>query len=256
MPHPTPPTSRWLDTASLDLVRDFWQAAGGEEPLPRRLEQPLALALPVSLVKIARLHLRHAEQWLRARGRSAAFDTPTADRPLHGCLLAQNGHGIIFLDGADSPDEMRFTLAHEIGHFLADALQPRRWALATFGPHFAAVLDGERAPTTAERISLLLHGRQVGPCVNLMERAVNGSDALEVWQCEDRADRIALALLAPPDMVLAAARGGTHAERMAAAESLLVEQCGLPPTPAHRYAAALLATHGRAPSWAEFLRAR
>lgn len=251
---PTRPATPWLDTESRDLVDAFWRAAGGPEPYPRALERALAYALPVTLVKIAPLHLRHAENWLRARGRDYSFNQP--DRELHGCLLAQGGQGIIFVDGSDPADEMRFTIAHEIAHFLTESVGPRKQAIAMLGPRFAEVLDGLRGPSAAERFGIVMGGLRLGPCVDLLDRTLDGSDALAVWRCEESADRIALALLAPPDEVLDRAAGGTYEARSAAAAQALVNDYGLPPGPARRYADSLLAASGRGYSWIAALRGR
>jgi hypothetical protein len=251
---PTNPTSRWLDNESRDLIQAFWQAAGQDEPFPRALEQSLAFALPVALVKLPRLTSRSAEQWARARGRD--LNLATTNRPLHGCLTAASGFGIIFVDGTDPADEQRFTIAHEIGHFLADYLRPRRRALDRFGERFVDVLDGKRPPTLPEQVQSVIAGIAVGPYVNLMQRDLQGSDALELWSIENRADRIALALLAPPELVLDRDLGDRYPQRLETLTRVLTSGFGLPPTPALRYAANLLAECGLGPSLAESIATR
>ena len=247
------PTTAWLDTECSDLVRDFWIAAGGEEPFPRTLEGALGMALPVTLVRLPGLHTDAARAWLRARRRDLLLAVPS--RPLHGCLIAHRGNGIIFVDAADSLDEQRFSLAHEIAHFLVDYILPRRRALALLGDDFVDVLDGRRSATAGERLASLFQGHSTRPHVSLMQRSVAGSDALTVWQIEHRADRVALALLAPPEEVLAIAQGNTLEERRGCAERALTRDYGLPPTPAQRYAAELLQTLQSGDSWLDGLRA-
>jgi Zn-dependent peptidase ImmA (M78 family) len=39
--------------------------------------------------------------------------------------MARAGHGFISLDGSDADDERRFSLAHELAHFLLDYQDPR-----------------------------------------------------------------------------------------------------------------------------------
>jgi hypothetical protein len=234
-------------------VHDFWAAAGGEEPYPRTLELALGYALPVTLVRMAGLHTAAARSWLRARARDLPGSEPS--RPLHGCLIAHRGNGIIFIDASDSADEQRFSVAHEVAHFLVDYMLPRRRALALLGEGFVDVLDGKRNPTTAERLASLFQGLSTRPHVNLMLRSVEGSDALSIWQVEDRADRVALALLAPPEEVLALAQGEVLTEWLRIAERLLIDDFGLPPMPARRYAAALFQLQQPGDSWIDGLRA-
>lgn len=245
--------TQWLDVECSDLVRDFWAAAGGEEPFPRTLELALGFALPVTLVRLPELHTDTARTWLRARQRDLLLTEPS--RPLHGCLIAWRGNGIIFLDASDSAAEQRFSLAHETAHFLVDYMLPRRRALATMGEGFSAVLDGERSATVGERLASIFQGLSMRPHVNLMQRSVAGSDALSVWQVEHRADRVALALLAPPELVHEMAQGDTLQAQRCAAENALMHDFGLPPIPAQRYAAELLQLQKPGDLWQDGLRA-
>jgi hypothetical protein len=245
---------RWLDAEARDLLAEFWQMAGDAEPFPRALERPLAMALPVSVVKIARLQLQDAESWLQRRRVSLDLADDGSRRRLHGCILAQCGYGFLFLDGADSPDEMRFTMAHEIGHFLADHLLPRKQALAHFGPSIRPVLDGRRAPTMGERLGGALHGIQLDEYQNFLPRSESADGGLELWRVEGRADRIGAALLAPPELVLAYATAPRWADRRRACVEALTERFGFPRAPAERYAEALLAGNNKGPAWGEALR--
>ncbi len=247
-------TTTWLDTECSDLVRDFWAAAGGEEKYPRTLELALGFALPVAVVRIPGLHTDAARNWLRSRRRDLVLSEPS--RLLHGCLFAYRGNGIIFVDASDSADEQRFSLAHEIAHFLVDYMLPRTRACSVLGEGFAEVLDGRRGPTTAERLGSLYHGFSTQPLVNLMQRSVAGGDALAVWQVEHRADKVALALLAPPEELLDRVVGRTPEDRMERAECILVHMFGLPIEPARRYAAELFQLQTRNDSWIDGLRAR
>ncbi len=250
---PTTQLTQWLDNECADLVQGFWTAAGNEEPFPRTLEVALGFALPVTLVRYPALHTNAARNWLRARNRDLLINE--ASRPLHGCLVAFQGSGIIFLDASDSPDEQRFSLAHEIAHFLVDYTLPRRRALATLGEGFADVLDGKRDATLCERVSSLFTGLSTQPHVNLMHRTVAGGDALTVWAVEHRADRVALALLAPPDVVMPYAQGNTLQEQRTRTAEALVRDFGLPHIPAQRYAAELIQPPHAGDSWVESMRA-
>jgi hypothetical protein len=242
----------WLDAESETAAELFWQLAGEPEVFPRSLERSLALALPVALVKLPRLRLSGIESWLRRRGTTFVFGCES--RAVRGCLVAHAGKGLLFVDGADPDDERRFTLAHEIAHYLVDYWLPRQKAIERLGPELADVVDGLRAPTLSERVHAMLGSIRVGPYQSLMERA-DQAELSDIWNAENRADRLALALLAPPGEVLPRANlaGGTFEERLQAMAELLTTTFGLPGTVARGYGRGLLRAAGKGPSWVEAL---
>src|SRR5207248_1718082 len=106
-----------------ELARAFWAEVGADEPFPRKLRDPIR-AMPLTLEAIPILTAAAACGWLERNGITHGFSG--RDRPLRGCLTASGGYGIIFLDAADPEDEQRFTLAHEVAHFLRDYWRLRR----------------------------------------------------------------------------------------------------------------------------------
>jgi hypothetical protein len=185
-----------------ELAAAFWVEVGAPEPFPRGLSRPIARALPLAVVLLPQLRLAAVRAWLER----CAIACPCAavDRPLRACLVARGGAGLIFLDGADPADERRFSLAHELTHFLRDYWRLRRRACARLGDRVAEVLDGRRPPTPEERLSALLTEVPLRACVHLMERDVAGRFATPVVAAaEDAADRLAYELLAPAASVLA-----------------------------------------------------
>lgn len=245
----------WLDNASRDAVNMFWDRCGAVEDFPRRLDRSIALALPVWVVKLPRLRLSAIEGWLAHRGVNFQFNC--RDRALRGCLVACDGEGAMFVDGADPEDEQRFTVAHETAHFIIDYWAPREKAIEKFGQAIAEVFDGSRRPTVTERVHAALTGTAIGVYTNLMERDEARADFNpSAWEIEDRADRIALALLAPPEEVLAMAdtTPAQFAERHSAITFLLRRHFGLPEAIAVTYGRSLLDAAGRGPSWVETLR--
>lgn len=247
----------WLDNAGQELVDEFWRKCGEVEPYPRSLERSLALATPVALVKLPRLKLLDIEMWLQRRGVPFRFECES--RLVRGCLVAYRGQGMIFVDGADPEDERRFTLAHEIGHFLMDYWQPRQVAIEKLGPAIIDVVDGVRPPTVSERVSALLASVPLRVYTDLMERDKRLDDLSgALWQVEDQADRIALALLAPPEVVCAQAdmSARSYKERHDVLTTLLRAEFGLPIVIANSYSHSLLRAAGRGRSWLESLRLR
>lgn len=238
-----------LDQEAVDL---FWQLSGEEEPFPRTLERPLALALPIVLIKLPRLRLWDIETWMHQRG--SAFRFNCESRRVRGCLVAHSGHGLLFVDGTDPQDEQRLTVAHESAHFLADYWIPRIKAVERFGHDVLEALDGRRPLSMTERVHALMSDARIGPYQSFMDRSDSGS--LEaVWQVENRADRIAIALLAPPDVVLPRLNflSAPYPERLDRTVTTLRTDFGLPSDAAARYASNLLSAIGKGPSWLESL---
>ena len=246
--------SIWLDNASKEAVDRFWQLCGETELFPRNLERSVALALPLSVIKLPRLKLNHIENWLAQHCVNFSFGCTT--RAVRGCLVAFKGDGLIFLDGTDAEEEQRMTLAHEIGHFMMDYLWPRQKAIQKLGGRITEVLDGLRRPILTERVDSLLAETATTVFTKLVERDNTTAEYESVWIIEDRADRVALALLAPPEVVLnmADVSAESFEKREEELTTMLKTQFGLPVPAAIAYAKQLLNSIGRGPSWTERFR--
>ena len=100
------------------VAQDFWQRAGGYTQWPLDLVPAVVFTLPLDIVALPDLSIAQIEGWLEQR--STAYRFPCASRDLHGCLLINCGAGLIFIDSQDDEAERRFTIAHELAHFLID----------------------------------------------------------------------------------------------------------------------------------------
>ena len=154
--------------------------------------------------------------WLRRRHITLFLET--VDRPLRGCLIARDGGGWIFLDAGDEAAEQRFTLAHELAHFLRHYWQPRLRACAHLGNQVLEVFDGRRPPRPEERLHAVLLGVPLGFHAHLMGRAddrrARSTSALGI--AENEADLLAYELLAPAEAVAARPGVGATAQTVAA----------------------------------------
>lgn len=185
---------------ALEAAARFWEAAGGPPSVfPRDLRQAVAYATPLFVVDLPRLRISEVASWLEAR--QCGTPPRVQDRPLHAALYAGPDGGFVFLDGADPEDERRFSLAHEVAHFIVAYVEPRRRAAARLGPEALEVVDGRRRPTPTERIDAALAGLDLRPRLHLLERTDLGLSPAPVEQVEQQADELALELLAPAELV-------------------------------------------------------
>jgi hypothetical protein len=216
----------WLGRA----VDRFWGEEMAPHAFPRDLHLPILLNLPVAIVEIDALTVDSLGQWLQTHQLPAL--AAVADRPLRGCVAAYAGVGVLFVDRADEPNQRRLTLAHEVGHFVVDYLMPRE-DVARRRPDLLTVLDGDRAPTDPERFDALIADVPLGFHTHLLERDTHGGHlASATAEVEDRAERLALELLAPLRSVL----HETTARTAPDSETDLRERFGLPVGAATRYA--------------------
>jgi hypothetical protein len=172
----------------------FWDGAGDPPPFPRELYGVLPYALPVHQHIMPRLGIDGIDEWLLRHGVGKRLSEP--DRRLRGCLVALRGHGIIFIDGADNDAERRFTLAHEAGHFLLDYYMPRARAQTLLGESILPVLDGDREPSSSERLIAAIRNCPLGMHIHLLDRR---QPNVVINRSEDRANRFAWEILAPDD---------------------------------------------------------
>jgi Zn-dependent peptidase ImmA (M78 family) len=236
------------------LAATFWRLAGGDDRrFPRDMRAAVARAFPLSPVHLPALQVSGVVVWLQAQGVRCTLDA--VDRPLHACLVAHAGSGIVFLDTQDGPAEQRFSLAHELAHFLHDYWEPRRHAMEQFGEEVLEVFDGTRPPRPEERVQALLAQVPIGFRITMLDREPDGITAShEVDEVELNADQLALQLLAPEAVVLDALEPVPRGERRAAAQVLLIDRFGLPTQIAQRYAAILAPSEPEPSSFLRHLR--
>lgn len=158
------------------------------------VESFVAWAAPLAVVVLPELRITVAGGWLAERGVTLGFGNK--DRPLRGLLLAWRGSGLIFVDGSIPVADRRFTVAHELGHFLLDYLEPRGQILRR-DPDLLEVIDGHRLSTTEDRARAVLGGLQLGVHTHLIDRDPHGHGTWEVERGEDLSSRFALELLSP-----------------------------------------------------------
>ena len=221
------------------VAQDFWQRAGGQAQWPLDLDEAVVFAFPLTVVALPDLHTGQIEHWLEERRTAHRF--PCASRHLHGCLVVDRGAGFIFIDQQDDEAERRFTVAHELAHFLIDYWLVRQRVVEALGPGIRDVLDGLRPPTVEERFQSILSEVPLKPYTHLLEKEGTGSFLRSnVWTAENRADRLGLELMAPAEHVCTELRSAGDTDNyficQTKARKLLLKKYGLPETAADVYA--------------------
>jgi hypothetical protein len=172
---------------------------------------------------------------------------------LCGCLAAAQGHAFVFIEADDPPDEQRFTLAHELAHFLRDVWRPRRRVERILGPARVDVYDARRPATPEERLAAALEEVDLAVRVHLLPRDAEGRPATEAGaEAEDAADVPAIELLAPAVHLAQAGAAAWPARELI---ERLTSAYGLPRREAERYVERLRPPAPRPDEWLQALRA-
>lgn len=221
-----------------ELANEFWRRTGGADSFPRDLRRAVPRAALLSVKTLADLSVQRVAAWLRHQ--QIAYLAGERERALCACLFARNDCGFIFLDADDDEAEQRFSLAHELAHFLHHYREPRRRAVAKFGPRILEVFDGKRSPSPTERLHALLRNVRVGQHVHLLARDDRGRIASPaIAAVEVDADLLGCELLAPEEAVLQQTRQRAGRAARLEAEQRLQTSFGLPPSMAEWYAGRL-----------------
>lgn len=198
---------------------------------PVDLIRLIAFSLPLTVEEIPELNLSDIEHWLASRVRAYRF--PCSNRQLHGCLIVDEGTGFVFIDSNDTDAEKRFTLAHEVAHFLNDYFLPRQRVVRNLGEGILDVLDGKRQPTVDERLNSIILDVPLKTYMHLFEHDGSGNFMNNTnWKAENKADRLGLEIMAPAKMVCddliltGAIRDYSHCFKEA--QKLLGKKYGLP----------------------------
>ncbi len=238
-----------------DAAQEFWVSARKSGPFPRDLEGAIAWVLPLGILRIPNLWVSDVEAALLQR--QLLFTANAKNRPLHGCVCAYAGKGLIIVDATDDASELRFTVAHELAHFLLDYQTPRMQAIDRLGQEITSVLDGLRSPTAGERADALLANVPIGLYAHFMHRDGAGAAETAIAQSETRADALALELLSPEMEVRRSLPRGfldkPFAKRIKSVRRVLVRRFGLPRHIALPQAARLCRSWFGGPSIREWL---
>lgn len=79
---------------------------------------------PIAVNEIANLDIEKISRAIKTFGGNLATSTLDGYMALAGFFYAHRGGGVIFLERDDSEERRKFSLAHELGHFINDYYRP------------------------------------------------------------------------------------------------------------------------------------
>lgn len=191
-----------------NIAKEFWAKIGrSRSQPPYDIAGAVSLLLPLDIISLSELTLLGIDKWLNDRG--IKIPVTVSDRHLHGFVLIRNGSGFMFINGTDSEEERKYTIAHETSHFILDYKIPRDRVIEKLGKEVGAVLDGVRAPTVNEQVNSLIKEISLDAFTHLFEKEGDGSfESFKVFNAENNADLLALELLAPHSEVIKTTQNG------------------------------------------------
>ena len=242
-----------MDVAAQHWADWFWKRAGRRSEYPVNIGYAAMSALEVYVEEVAGLTTHAAVFHVRRAGISCAISHD--ESRLHGCVVVGRRGAVILVEKNDDEAQKRFTIAHEVAHYILEVRRHRERAADRMGRDFSDVLYGSREATPTERIDAWLSDVRSDKILHLMDRAPGGGyGCARTMDAECVADELALEILAPRSDVKEAlsslGRMG-FAESLSAARRIAERRYGLPGAIAGVYASRAVRRLKGGPSTAE-----
>ncbi len=228
----------------------FWKRAGGRFDYPADIAYAVTCALDVYVDEVAGLTPVSAAAHV---GRKGLWLLDGVDeRSLHGCVIVGRSGAAILVEKSDDEAEKRFTIAHEVSHYILEVKRRHERAADRMGREFADTLYGLREATPTERIDAWLNNTRSEAFAHFMDRAdTGGYGCARTQEAECLADDLALEILAPHSELTAAVSSMEFSESLKVARRVSERRFGLPEGIAERYASRIVWRMKGGPSTAE-----
>lgn len=238
------------------IAREFWSTV---EPAYRSnfdIVSAVDASLTIDLVAVKQLSLRKIESWLASR--TITIEIDVNDRSLHGALLIRGNSVLMFVEDAEDELQQRFTVAHEVSHFLLDYQVPKERAILALGKEIEDVLNGNLPANNTQLALSVIKGINIDPYTFLIEKTGNGSFLNWAnFNSENEADYLALELLAPRTKVInetvSSTKRLTYSQFTRNSLELLKGKYGIPAEIARQYASELANAVTNGPSFLDKL---
>lgn len=228
----------------------FWKRAGGRFDYPADIAYAATCALDVYVDEVAGLTPVSAAAHI---GREELCPLGGADeRSLHGCVIVSRSGAAVLVEKCDDEAEKRFTIAHEVSHYIVEVKQRHERAADRMGRDFADTLYGLREPTLTELIDAWLNNTRSEAFAHFMDRTPGGGyGCSRTLEAECLADDLALEILAPRSEITAVISSMGLSESLKVARRVAERRFGLPNDIADRYAGRVVWQSKGGPSTAE-----
>ncbi len=238
------------------IAREFWSTVDQVYRDSFDIVSAVDASLIIDLVMIKELSLQKIETWLAERTISIEFDVN--DRGLHGALMIKTGSVFMFVEDSQNEIQQRFTVAHEVSHFLLDYHVPKEKAILALGKEIEDVLNGNLAASNPQLALSVIKGITIDPYTFLIENNGNGSFlSWSNFNSENEADYLALELLAPRAKVInetvSSTKRLTYSQFTRKSQEILIGKYGIPSEVARQYASELAYSVTNGPSFLDKL---
>lgn len=224
------------------IAREFWLTVDQEYRDGFDIVNAIDTSVFINLRRIKELSLKKLEEWLKEMTDQEEFNID--DRHLHGALIIKGPSIFMFVEASEDEVQQRFTVAHEVSHFLLDYHLPKERAILALGKEIEDVLNGNLPPSNIQRTLSAIKGVDIAPYSFLIEKTGNGS--FENWSnfnAENEADYLALELLAPRARVISETISSTkrlaYSQFTRKSKEILIEKYRIPVRIADQYASEL-----------------
>ena len=174
----------------------FWKRAGGRSAPPVDIGYAATCALAIGIRPINGLTTSTATGHLENIGFLCADGLD--ERELHGCIAVGPRGAMILVEMRDDDSQQRFTIAHEVSHYILEVHRHHRRAAQQMGQDYVDILYGARTAAPSERIDAWLNNVRSSAITHFMDRDPNGSYGCgNTLEAECSADRLAIEILAP-----------------------------------------------------------
>jgi Zn-dependent peptidase ImmA (M78 family) len=238
------------------IAREFWSTVDQKHRETYDIVSAVNDTLTINLILIKNLSIKKMEDWLISIGKYENFGID--DRSLHGFLMIKNGNICMFVEESEDQSQQRFTVAHEVSHYLLDYQLPKERAILALGKEIEDVLNGNLPPTDTQLALSVIKGVNISPYTFMIEK--NGNGSFFNWSnfnSENEADYLAMELLAPRARIVnetfSSIKRRSYSQFIRKSEEILISHYKIPPDIARHYASELAYSVTNGPSFLDKL---